>query len=53
MVTLPLVPRRAEAGQGLAEYALIFALIVIVAIVSLAFFGVSVSGMLGAIGSSI
>jgi Flp pilus assembly pilin Flp len=45
--------REAEAGQGLVEYALIFVLIVIVAIVSLAFFGHSVSGMLSAIGNSV
>ena len=46
-------PHAAEAGQGLVEYALIFVLIVIVAIVSLAFVGHSVSGMLSAIGNSV
>jgi Flp pilus assembly pilin Flp len=34
-----------QRGQGLAEYALILALIAIVAIVSLAFLGVSISEM--------
>ena len=40
-------PRSADEqrGQGLAEYALILALIAIVAIVSLAFLGVSISEM--------
>ena len=38
--------REAEAGQGLVEYALILVLIAVVAIVSLAFFGHTVSGML-------
>ena len=42
-----------EAGQGLVEYALIFTLIVIVAIVSLAFLGGNVSTYLSAIGTSI
>ena len=45
--------RESEAGQGLAEYALILALIAIVAVVSLAFFGHSVSGLLSGIGSSV
>ena len=45
--------REAEAGQGLAEYALILALIAIVAVVSLAFFGHSVSDLLSGIGSSV
>jgi Flp pilus assembly pilin Flp len=34
-----------ERGQGLAEYALILGLIAIIAIVSLAFLGVSISEM--------
>jgi Flp pilus assembly pilin Flp len=42
-----------QAGQGLVEYALILALIAIVAIASLAFFGTAVSGYLSSIGSSI
>ncbi len=45
--------RESEAGQGLAEYALILALIAVVAVVSLAFFGHAVSGMLSTIGSSV
>jgi Flp pilus assembly pilin Flp len=35
-----------EAGQGLAEYALILSFIAIVAIAALAFFGVQVSSVL-------
>ncbi len=45
--------REAEAGQGLAEYALILALIAVVAIVSLAFFGSNVSTLLSTIGTSV
>jgi Flp pilus assembly pilin Flp len=36
----------AEQGQGLAEYALILALIAIVAIAALAFFGLQISSVL-------
>jgi Flp pilus assembly pilin Flp len=46
-------PRRNQAGQGLVEYALIFTLIVIVAIAGLTFFGNTVSGLLNSIGTSI
>ena len=44
---------RDEEGQGLAEYALILALIAIVAIVALIFLGSQVSGILNTVGSSI
>jgi Flp pilus assembly pilin Flp len=37
---------RTEAGQGLAEYALILSFIAIVAIAALAFFGVQLSSVL-------
>ncbi len=48
------IRRRSEQdGQGLVEYALIFVLIVIVAIASLLFLGTSVSGYLSSIGTSI
>ena len=40
-------------GQGLAEYALILALIAIVAIVALIFLGSQVSGILSTVGNSI
>ena len=43
--------RRDEEGQGLAEYALILALIAIVAIVALLFLGTQISGVLHEIGS--
>jgi pilus assembly protein Flp/PilA len=42
-----------EEGQGLAEYALILALIAIIAIVALIFLGSSISNILNAVGSSI
>ena len=45
--------RRDEEGQGLAEYALILALIAIVAIVALIFLGGQVSKILSTVGSSI
>ena len=45
--------RRAAAGQGLAEYALILALIAIVAIVALIFLGGQVSKILSDAGHSI
>ena len=45
--------RRDEDGQGLAEYALILALIAIVAIVALIFLGNQVSTILSTVGSSI
>ena len=42
-----------EDGQGLAEYALILALIAIVAIVALLFLGGAISKVLSTIGTSI
>jgi pilus assembly protein Flp/PilA len=45
--------RRDEDGQGLAEYALILALIAIVAILALTFLGTSISGILSQIGAAI
>ena len=44
---------RDEDGQGLAEYALILALIAIIAIVALIFLGGQVSTILSKIGDSI
>jgi len=44
---------RDEEGQGLAEYALILALIAIVAIVALLFLGGAISGILSTVGASI
>ena len=44
---------RMERGQGLAEYALILALIAIVAIVALIFLGSQISGILSDLGRSI
>ena len=44
---------RDEEGQGLAEYALILALIAIVAIVALIFLGGQVSTILSTVGDSI
>jgi len=44
---------RDDEGQGLAEYALILALIAIVAIVALLFLGGQVSKILSTVGSSV
>ena len=44
---------RDEEGQGLAEYALILALIAIVAILALIFLGGAISAILNTIGKSI
>ena len=45
--------RRDDDGQGLAEYALILALIAIVAIIALIFLGTQVSGILSTVGASV
>jgi Flp pilus assembly pilin Flp len=42
-----------EAGQGLAEYALVLALVAIVAIIALIFLGGQVSTILSDVGASI
>ena len=44
---------RDEEGQGLAEYALILALIAIVAIIALIFLGTQVSGIIDTVGKSV
>jgi pilus assembly protein Flp/PilA len=44
---------RSEEGQGLAEYALILALIALIAIVALIFMGQQVSDKFSVIGSTI
>ncbi len=45
--------RHSEDGQGLAEYALILALIAIVAIVALLFLGTQISSKLSVVGSTL
>jgi pilus assembly protein Flp/PilA len=45
--------QRDEEGQGLAEYALILALIAIVAIVALIVLGGQISNILSTVGSSV
>ncbi|HTG42393.1 MAG TPA: Flp family type IVb pilin [Methylomirabilota bacterium] len=45
--------RREDEGQGLAEYALILALIAIIAIVALIFLGGQVSTILSNVGHSV
>jgi pilus assembly protein Flp/PilA len=45
--------RRDKEGQGLAEYALILALIAIVAIIALIFLGGQVSTILSTVGASV
>ena len=49
---MELIDRR-EDGQGLAEYALILALIAIIAIVALIFLGGAVSKILSTVGASV
>ncbi len=49
----PLAQRGTQDGQGLAEYALILALIVLVAIVALLFLGTNISSILSAIAQNI
>jgi pilus assembly protein Flp/PilA len=44
---------RDDEGQGLAEYALILALIAIVAIAALVFLGNQISGILNVVGKSV
>jgi pilus assembly protein Flp/PilA len=44
---------REEDGQGLAEYALILALIAIVAILSMIFLGETINSLMDTIGSTI
>jgi pilus assembly protein Flp/PilA len=51
--TLVELTRRDEEGQGLAEYALILALIAIIAIVALIFLGGQVSTILSTVGASV
>jgi pilus assembly protein Flp/PilA len=48
-----LVRGNTESGQGLAEYALILALIAIIAIVSLIYLGNQISDKLSIIGSAV
>jgi pilus assembly protein Flp/PilA len=50
---LTAIRRDEEEGQGLAEYALILALIAIVAIVALIFLGGQVSKILSNVGNSV
>jgi pilus assembly protein Flp/PilA len=45
--------RSDDEGQGLAEYALILALIAIVAILALIFLGSQISGILSNVGESV
>jgi len=51
-VTWP-VMRSVEAGQGLAEYALILSLIAIMAIAALVILGREISGVLSTVGAAI
>jgi pilus assembly protein Flp/PilA len=53
IVSLLAALHRDEDGQGLAEYALILALIAIVAIVALIFLGGQVSTILSTVGASV
>ena len=51
--TLSEMLSRNEDGQGLAEYALILAMVAIVAIIALLFLGGQVSSILSDVGNSI
>ncbi len=51
--TLSGLVRSEDEGQGLAEYALILALIAIVAIIALIFLGSQVSSILSNVGNSV
>jgi pilus assembly protein Flp/PilA len=53
MSLFPLRWLRDDEGQGLAEYALILALIAIVAIVALLFLGTQISSILSTIGNAV
>lgn len=48
----PVLRHRAQTGQGLAEYALILALIAVASIVAVTFLGGSINGMLSSLGNS-
>ena len=48
-----LLPASDEEGQGLAEYALILALIAVVAIIALIFLGNQISGILNDVAGNI
>lgn len=45
--------RNDEAGQGLAEYALILLFIAVVAVAALTFLGTSISSLLSSVGTSL
>ncbi len=45
--------RRSEAGQGLAEYALILALIAVLAVAALTFLGSQINDILSSVGNAI
>jgi pilus assembly protein Flp/PilA len=53
LTAIDAIRRRSDAGQGLAEYALILALIAIVAIVALLFLGSQVSDKLSVVGNAL
>lgn len=51
--TVRLLGRRGQSGQGLAEYALILALISIAAIVAVTFMGTSINTVLSDLGNAL
>ncbi len=51
--TVRLLDRRGQAGQGLAEYALILALVGLAAIVAVTFMGTSINDVLSELGNGI
>jgi len=52
-LVLATIGRHDEDGQGLAEYALILALIAIIAIIALIFMGSQISDKLSTVGSTL
>jgi pilus assembly protein Flp/PilA len=53
MTMVDFLMQRDEEGQGLAEYALILALVAIIAIAALIFLGTQISTILSTIGAQI
>ncbi len=48
-----LLPLRGQAGQGLAEYALILALVGVLAVAGLTFLGGAINSMLSTLGNAL
>lgn len=53
MPTVQSIGERHGRGQGLAEYALILALIAVIAVLAVTFLGTQISALLSAVGAAI